>query len=108
MKYPLFYILLALILVQSTACGHRAPSSSAAATRIEHYLERYAKKFPDSEVAKDPVTKIDVSSVTIIKKGVVDADTFLTTQSGALVPTSFSLMRKPLGWTVRSWEIRSN
>lgn len=68
-------------------------------------MRHYAKKYPESEFGKHPISKVEVQEIAQIKKGYAEAQAFFTVEEMGIYEGSFTLRREPLGWEVKSWEI---
>lgn len=98
-------LVLFLLLASISHCGGAVPPQASTEKSIIHYMASYGKKFPGSAFAENRITKVDLYSLSAIKKNYASAVVFLTGEKGGLYQAAFTLKHEPFGWKVASFEI---
>lgn len=81
------------------------PSPDGSKRAIGRYLKHYAKKYPESELGRHPLEKVEIYELTLDKKGHAEVAAFFSLRDQGLYQAAFTLKHEPLRWKVVSWEI---
>lgn len=82
----------------------RQPSYKRSSKIINHYFEKYGKKYPDTIYSKNAVTSVEITSQEEIHKHLIAVEAFITLKDGTVQRIHATIERGPIGWRFVSWE----
>ena len=99
---------LAIVLLLATPLAFggcaRQPSQKKSASIIQHFFNKYGKKYPNTIYGKGRVKEVQITNQQEIHRGLVAVESFVTLGDGNVERVHATLENGPLGWHFVSWE----
>lgn len=100
-KNKFWILLIALCLV---GCGGRLPSQMRSTQIIRSQLNKYAKKYKESNFGNKKVLNVEILTIEEIHKHLVAVHAFVTMTGPEVYKVRFNIEKGPFGWRFVSWE----
>lgn len=104
-----FLLLLVFVISGSLvmpACAGRSPSVKSAHSMTSHFFKSYGKKYKNSFLGKNKLTRVEVNQVQEQARNLAAVDAFLSLDDGQSARVFLMVKNTPpFGWRVISWEL---